>query len=329
MEKEQDFFEQELASLREEIKNVQSQVSQVIVGQKKVIESLLIALLCEGHVLIEGLPGLAKTLLATTLSKALSLECKRIQFTPDLLPADLLGTSVYNPQTGVFYIKKGPVFTNVLLADEINRAPAKVQSALLEVMQEKQVTIQGETFQAGTPYFVLATQNPVEQEGTYPLPEAQIDRFLLKVRIDYPSIEEETQVLRKMAGTAPFPKINAVLDRDGIFRCQKGVRQVYVDEKIERYIVDIVFATRKPEAYGIACSHWISWGSSPRGTISLKKAAQAHAFLAGRSFVLPADIKEVAPEVLRHRIKPSFEAEAEEVDSDHILSTLLEKIPTP
>lgn len=312
-----------------QFKLLEAEMSKVIVGQKDLLKSLQIALLSNGHILLEGLPGVAKTLTVTTLAKAISCDYKRIQFTPDLLPADLIGTTVYNPKEGTFSVNQGPIFTNILLADEINRAPAKVQAALLEVMQERQVTIGGTTFKTKSPYLVLATQNPVEHEGTYPLPEAQIDRFMLKVQVSYPSIEEEAIILERMATLGPLPEAGPILTAEDILEARTLVNQVYLDPKISKYILDIVFATRKPQSYGLDLQNFISYGASPRATIFLTIASKAHALISGREFATPADVKSVVLDVLRHRIKLTYEAEAEEVTSEDLLKMILEKIPVP
>jgi len=312
------------------IEDIKREISRVIVGQEKVIERLIIGLLCKGHILIEGVPGLAKTLMISTLSKIIRTTFRRIQFTPDLLPADLIGTLVYNQKSGEFETKKGPIFSNIILADEINRSPAKVQSALLEAMQERQVTIGDKTHKLEEPFLVLATQNPIEQEGTYPLPEAQIDRFMLKVLIGYPDKEEEMEIIRRMASTNGVPKANPVVSPEQILRARKVLDDIYVDEKIHRYIVDVVFATRKPAEYGLGdVADLIEYGASPRASIYLALAGKAKAFISGRGYVIPEDIKDVIHDVLRHRIILTFEAEAEEVTSDDIISRLLEKIEVP
>ncbi len=305
------------------------EISKVIVGQKEVIDYLLIALLADGHILLEGLPGLAKTLAVTTLAKVVNCDYKRVQFTPDLLPADLVGTSIYNPKDGTFSISKGPVFTNILLGDEINRAPAKVQSALLEVMQERQVTIGGQTFSVGKPYLVLATQNPIEQEGTYPLPEAQTDRFMLKVKIDYPTKEEEKEILKRMATLGPKPQAEAILTVDEILETRKIVNEIYIDDKITNYILDIIFATRYPSKYGLDIQPLLLTGASPRAGIALYVASKARAFLEGRAYVIPQDIKEIAHAILRHRLRRSYEAEAEDVSTDDMIDRILKTIPVP
>ncbi|MBO8152580.1 MAG: ATPase [Candidatus Neomarinimicrobiota bacterium] len=312
------------------IEDIKREISRVIVGQERIIERLIIGLLCKGHILIEGVPGLAKTLMISTLSKIIRTTFRRIQFTPDLLPADLIGTLVYNQKSGEFETKKGPIFSNIILADEINRSPAKVQSALLEAMQERQVTIGDKTHKLEEPFLVLATQNPIEQEGTYPLPEAQIDRFMLKVLIGYPDKEEEMEIIRRMASTNGVPKANPVVSPEQILRARKVLDDIYVDEKIHRYIVDVVFATRKPAEYGLDdVADLIEYGASPRASIYLALAGKAKAFISGRGYVIPEDIKDVIHDVLRHRIILTFEAEAEEVTSDDIISRLLEKIEVP
>ena len=312
-----------------ELKKLTDEIKKVIIGQDYLIERLLISLLCNQHVLIEGVPGLAKTLTVTTLSKAIDTSFRRIQFTPDLLPADLLGTLIYNPKTGEFTTKKGPLFTNLILADEINRAPAKVQSALLEAMQERQITIGDETHKLDDPFMVLATQNPVEQEGTYPLPEAQVDRFMMKLIIDYPKRDEELRILREQASIKKENNVDPVLSPEDIIRLRTLVDIVYIDEKIEEYIVDLVFATREPESYGLNISDLIQYGASPRATIYLTMAAKAHAFLNGRSYVKPHDVKSIAYDVLRHRIIVSYEAEAEEKKSEDILQLIFDTVKVP
>lgn len=305
------------------------EMGKVIVGQAEMIDSLLIALLADGHVLLEGLPGLAKTLAVNTLAKVVQCEFKRIQFTPDLLPADLIGTSIYNPKEGTFSINKGPIFTQILLADEINRAPAKVQSALLEVMQERQVTIAGTTFATGKPYLVLATQNPIEHEGTYLLPEAQTDRFMMKVKVDYPTQKEEKEILQRM-GTLSAPVIpKAVLSAQDILDTRQIVNAIYVDPKVVDYLLAIIFATRTPEAFQVDIKNLLLFGASPRASIALKLAAKAHAFLDGRAFVTPYDIKAVGFDVLRHRLRRTYEAEAEGISVDEIITRIFETIPVP
>ncbi|AXT18730.1 MoxR family ATPase [Flavobacteriaceae bacterium AU392] len=305
------------------------EMNKVIVGQKYMIERLLIGLLGQGHILLEGVPGLAKTLAINTLSQAVDGSFSRIQFTPDLLPADVVGTLIYNIKENDFSIKKGPIFANFVLADEINRAPAKVQSALLEAMQEKQVTIGDETFVLDKPFLVMATQNPVEQEGTYPLPEAQVDRFMLKTVIDYPKLAEEQLIVRANLKGA-FEKVNAVVSVEQIIRAQKAVREVYMDEKIEKYILDIIFATRYPEKYKLAeLKPLISFGASPRGSISLALAAKCYAFIKRRGYVIPEDVRAVIYDVLRHRIGITYEAEAENITSEEIISKIVNEIEVP
>lgn len=305
------------------------EIGKIIVGQTHMIDALFLGLLADGHLLLEGLPGLAKTLAVTTLAKIIRCDYKRIQFTPDLLPADLIGTSIYNPKEGTFSISKGPIFTNILLADEINRAPAKVQSALLEVMQERHVTIGGETFATGKPYLVLATQNPIEHEGTYPLPEAQTDRFMMKVKIDYPTREEEAEILSRMGNLSKPPVVNPVLSGEDILNVRKIVNEIYIDEKIIQYILDIIFATRTPREYGVKIDELLLFGASPRASIYLKIASKAHAFLAGRAYVTPNDIKQIAHDILRHRLRRTYEAEAENISPDQIIDRILETIPVP
>lgn len=305
------------------------EINKVIVGQKHMIERLLIGLLGQGHILLEGVPGLAKTLAINSLSKAMDGRFSRIQFTPDLLPADVVGTLIYNIKENDFSVKKGPIFANFVLADEINRAPAKVQSALLEAMQEKQVTIGDETFILDRPFLVMATQNPVEQEGTYPLPEAQVDRFMLKTVIDYPKIEEEQLIMRSNLKGSLEP-INAVISIDQILKAQKSVREVYMDEKIEKYILDIVFATRYPEKYRLPdLKGLISFGASPRGSINLALAAKCYAFIKRRGYVIPEDVRAVVHDVLRHRIGITYEAEAENVTSEDIINKIVNEIEVP
>ncbi|MEL1245129.1 MoxR family ATPase [Flavobacterium sp. DGU11] len=305
------------------------EMNKVIVGQKYMIERLLIGLLGQGHILLEGVPGLAKTLAINTLSQAVHGSFSRIQFTPDLLPADVVGTMIYNIKQNEFTIKKGPIFANFVLADEINRAPAKVQSALLEAMQEKQVTIGDETFKLQQPFLVMATQNPVEQEGTYPLPEAQVDRFMLKAVIDYPKMDEERLVIRQNLKGA-YAKVNQVVSVEQILRAQQTVREVYMDEKIEKYILDIVFATRYPEKYKLEkIKPWISFGSSPRGSINLAVAAKCYAFIKRRGFVIPEDVRAVVYDVLRHRIGITYEAEAENITSVDIINKIINEVEVP
>ncbi|WKS96069.1 AAA family ATPase [Riemerella columbina] len=310
-------------------KLLKEEINQVIIGQSYMIDRLLIGLLGNGHILLEGVPGLAKTLAIKTLSEALQGQFSRIQFTPDLLPADVVGTMIYNVKDNDFSIKKGPVFANFVLADEINRAPAKVQSALLEVMQEKQVTIGDETMQMPRPFLVMATQNPIDQEGTYLLPEAQTDRFMLKCTIDYPDFEEERKVMR-MVSTSEIPKVKPVVSLAQVMEGKALIHQIYLDEKIEKYILDMVFATRYPERYGLSeLKNYISFGASPRASISMAIASRALAFIKGRAFVIPEDVKEIAPDVLRHRIGLSFEAEAENVTSDQLIDRILARVQAP
>ena len=305
------------------------EMGKVIVGQKHLVENLLIGLLSNGHILLEGVPGLAKTLAINTLAQAVSAKFSRIQFTPDLLPADVLGTLIYSQKKEQFEIHKGPIFANFVLADEINRSPAKVQSALLEAMQERQVTIGDETFKLPEPFLVMATQNPIEQEGTYPLPEAQVDRFMLKVVVDYPKKEEERQIIR-MNNSGEFPKASPVIKPEDIIRAREVVREVYMDEKIERYIVDIVYATRTPEEYGLKdVKGLISYGASPRASISLSAAAKAYAFIKRRGYVIPEDVRAVCTEVLRHRIGLTYEAEAENVTSDELVQRVINAVIVP
>ena len=311
------------------VQQVLRQVARRVVGQEYMIERLLIGLLTGGHVLLEGVPGLAKTLTVRTLAESIHTSFQRIQFTPDLLPADVVGTQVFDQGTGTFSVKKGPIFANVLLADEINRAPAKVQSALLEAMQEKQVTIGGQTFRLEEPFLVLATQNPIEQEGTYPLPEAQLDRFMLKLRVGYPTREEEKEVMRRMASGRPI-EVSAVATPEQILDARRRIAELYVDERIVDYIVEIVHATRAPAEAGLAdLAPLIEFGASPRATIALAQASRAHAFLRGRSFVTPDDVKAIAPDVLRHRVLTSFEADAEEVTSDDVVARVLARVESP
>ena len=306
------------------------EIQKVIVGQKHMIESLLIGLLSNGHILLEGVPGLAKTLAISTLSKVINVDFKRVQFTPDLLPADLLGTMIYNQKKEEFISKKGPLFSNFILADEINRAPAKVQSALLEAMQERQITIGESTYKLPEPFLVMATQNPIEQEGTYPLPEAQVDRFMLKVVLPYPSREEEKLIVRANVSSEGFAKPNKVLDPKQIIKARDIVKKIYMDEKIEKYIVDIVFATREPEHYNLEeIKHFISFGGSPRASISLASASKAYAFLKKRGYVIPEDVRAVAKDVLRHRIGLSYEAEAENISAENIITTILNTVEVP
>lgn len=308
---------------------LRSEMGKVIIGQKELVDRLIIGLLGNGHVLLEGVPGLAKTLSIKTLAQCIEADFQRIQFTPDLLPADIIGTLIYNPQTGTFNTKKGPIFSNIILADEINRAPAKVQSALLEAMQEKQVTIGDTTHTLSEPFLVLATENPIDQEGTYPLPEAQVDRFMLKVKIGYPTKEEEKDILNTMAATAPKKQVNPVIRPQSILEARKLVDSIYIDEKVKDYIVDIVFATRTPSSYGMQLESFIQFGASPRATIALTLAAKAWAFLNGRGYVTPQDVKTIGMDVLRHRIIISYEAEAENMTSEDIIKTVFNTVAVP
>ncbi|HTR96411.1 MAG TPA: MoxR family ATPase [Candidatus Acidoferrales bacterium] len=313
----------------ETLSRVREEVGRAVVGQSAMIDRLLIGLLTGGHVLLEGVPGLAKTLAATSLAQALSLRFRRIQFTPDLLPADLTGTLIYNPRDGSFTAKRGPVFSHIVLADEINRAPAKVQSALLEAMQERQVTLGDETHPLEEPFLVLATQNPIEQEGTYPLPEAQSDRFMLKVKIGYPERAEEKEILRR-AGLAALPGLRPQATREQVLEARAALGGVYVDDKIQDYVLDLVAATREPREFGLAgLDQLVSYGASPRATLFLVRGAQAHALVRGRPYVLPDDVKAIAPDVLRHRIQVSYEAEAEGVDGEEVARRILEQVRVP
>ncbi len=305
------------------------EMDKVIVGQRYMLERMLIGLLANGHILLEGVPGLAKTMAVTILSRAIDADFQRIQFTPDLLPADLIGTQIYRQSDGEFHTRKGPIFSNIILADEINRAPAKVQSALLEAMQERQVTIGDETFDLPKPFLVLATQNPIEQEGTYPLPEAQLDRFMLKIKIDYPNKAEERKILDRMAATNPDFDIKAVISPNQIAEVRSVVDEIYIDEKIKDYIVDIVCATREPNKYGIEMGNFINYGASPRATIYLALAAKAHAFIQQRGYVTPQDVKSIGTDVLRHRVIVSYEAEAEDKTSEDVIKTIFDNIEVP
>ena len=306
--------------------NVVSQIKKEIIGQDKLIERLLIGLMCNQHILIEGVPGVAKTLTVNTLAKTLSLSFNRIQFTPDLLPSDLIGTLIYNPTTGVFSPKLGPLFANIILADEINRAPAKVQSALLEAMQERQITIGDKTFPLDRPFMVLATQNPIDQEGTYPLPEAQIDRFMMKVHVDYPTHEEEVEILNRHSLDSSKEAVSAVSSKEDLAKLSALVDEVFIDETVKHYIVDIVSATRKPSQFGLKLDNYISFGSSPRGVIALAKAARAYALLQGRNWVGAEDVREVAVDVLSHRLQVSYEALAEEITSTSLINKIINYI---
>jgi MoxR-like ATPase len=311
------------------VQPLRHQLARVIVGQQELIDRLMVGLISNGHILLEGVPGLAKTLALKTLASAIGLHFQRLQFTPDMLPADIVGTMIYNPRDGSFSTKHGPVFSNLILADEINRAPAKVQSALLEAMQERQVTLGDETYRLPDPFLVLATQNPLEQEGTYPLPEAQVDRFMMKVIVGYPNRTEERAILDAMAVTEPSLGVQSVVSAQDIINARRVVSGIYVDDKVKNYIVDIVLATRDPKPYGIDLNGWVQYGASPRGTIGLTLAARAHAFLQGRGYVTPQDVKDLAYDVLRHRIAVSYEAEAENITSENIVAGILEGLPVP
>ncbi|MCF7800755.1 MAG: MoxR family ATPase [Candidatus Marinimicrobia bacterium] len=327
----------DLAQLNEEIKResqfielLESEISKVIVGQQYLVRRLLVGLLANGHILLEGVPGLAKTLTVHSLAQLIQTQFQRIQFTPDLLPADLLGTLIYNQKDGEFTIKKGPLFSNIILADEINRSPAKVQAALLEAMQERQITIGEETFKLHDPFLVLATQNPIEQEGTYPLPEAQVDRFMLKVKINYPNETEELEIIRRMAHPRPNLTLQPVVNPEQILKARQVVDSIYMDEKIERYIVDIVFATRNPEKYGLGeLTDLIQFGASPRASINLAMTAKAHAFINHRGYVTPDDIRAMGMDVLRHRVLVTYEAEAENMTSEDIIQRVFETVEVP
>lgn len=308
---------------------LRQEISRVIIGQKDLIDALLIGILSNGHVLLEGVPGLAKTLTIKTLASAIQSQFQRIQFTPDLLPADIIGTLIYNPKEADFYTKKGPIFANLILADEINRAPAKVQSALLEAMQEHQVTIGDTTYELPDPFLVLATQNPIDQEGTYPLPEAQVDRFMLKVKVNYPSQKEERRILDAMATSSPNVAVNAIVRPKEIIRSREVVDTIYVDEKVRDYIVELVFTTRHATRHGLKLEPYIQYGGSPRATINLTLAAKAWAFIQGRGYVTPQDVKTVAMDVLRHRIVISYEAEAEGLTSEDLIQQILDAVPVP
>lgn len=310
------------------VNQIRSEIGKVLVGQQELIDGLLMGLFTKGHILIEGVPGLAKTSAVKALADTVQAHFKRIQFTPDLLPADLIGTEVYRPKTGDFVMKKGPIFNNIILADEINRAPSKVQSALLEAMQEHQVTIGETTFALDDPFLVLATQNPIEQEGTYPLPEAQVDRFMFKLIMDYPDKAEEKQIMQRVGFEAPT-EVEAVLAPEKLNEVYNLINSVYMDDKLRDYIVDLVFATRKPGEYGIDMADYIQYGASPRATIFLSLAARAYAFLHGRAYVTPQDVKSIAPWVLRHRIIPTYEAEAEDITTDQIINRIFDSVPVP
>ncbi|SMC09077.1 AAA family ATPase [Nitratiruptor tergarcus] len=315
--------------MRTIIENIKNEVKKVVVGQEGMIDGLLIGLMCDGHILLEGVPGLAKTTTVNALAKTLGLQFKRVQFTPDLLPSDIIGTEIYDPAKNEFKIKHGPVFTNLLLADEINRAPAKVQSALLEVMQERQVTIGDETFMIDRPFLVMATQNPVEQEGAYNLPEAQLDRFMMKLIVGYNTKEEELEIARRVANNA-FGKIETVATKDDLEKLKEEVREVHIDKEVEEYIIDLIFATREPKNYGLAeIAKYIAFGASPRASIDMFKATKALAYMRGKDHVTPLEIAYLAKDVLRHRIILSYEAEAEDIKADFIINKVLEAVPIP
>ena len=312
------------------VDDLREEIGRVIVGQSYMVERLMIGLLASGHVLLEGVPGLAKTLTVSSLARSIGGQFQRIQFTPDLLPADLLGTLIYNQQTGDFSIKKGPLFANLVLADEVNRSPAKVQSALLESMQERQITIGETTFPLEEPFLVLATQNPIEQEGTYPLPEAQVDRFMLKIKVDYPSHEEEIEIMRRMAQANPDTEVKTIVQSEKILSARLVLNDLYMDERVERYIVDLVIATRAPNSFDLPdLEPLIEYGASPRATINLNLAARAHAFLRHRAYVTPEDVRSIAMDVLRHRVAVTYEAEAEEMEAEVIIQKILDKIEVP
>lgn len=312
------------------IEDIYKELDKVIVGQRYMIDRLLIGLLADGHVLLEGVPGLAKTLTVSSLAKVISTKFQRLQFTPDLLPADLIGTLIYNQKEAEFTVKKGPIFANIILADEINRSPAKVQSALLEAMQEKQVTIGETTYQLDEPFLTLATQNPVEQEGTYPLPEAQVDRFMMKIHIDYPNESEELEIMRRMAKTGKPEELKPVIEADKVMEARKIINEIYTDEKVEQYIIDLVFATRNPSKYNMDdLTELINFGGSPRASINLNLAARAHAYMQHRAYVTPEDVRTIAMDVMRHRVIPTFEAEAEEITSEDIIKRILSTVQVP
>ena len=305
------------------------EIDKIIIGQRNMVDRLLVGLLTGGHILLEGVPGLAKTLAVRTLAQGLHLTFRRIQFTPDLLPADVIGTQIFNPRTGEFSIKKGPIFAHCVLADEVNRAPAKVQSALLEAMQEKQVTIGDTTYPLEQPFMVLATQNPIEQEGTYPLPEAQVDRFMLKVKLNYPSKDEELAILNRMAAVEPKLYVEPVLTAADVFKVREAIDQIYIDDKVKRYIVDVVYSTRSPAEYGLDIAPYVQYGASPLATIFLTRGARAQAFLEGRGYVTPQDVKAIGYDVLRHRVSVTYEAEAEDLSSDHLLKRIFDHLKVP
>ena len=318
-----------IEAARGRLEPLYTQINRALVGQRLLVDRMLIGLLTRGHLLLEGVPGLAKTLAVRTLAQALDLSFKRIQFTPDLLPADVIGTQIYNPRSGEFTVKKGPLFAQVVLADEINRAPAKVQSALLEAMQETQVTIGETTFPLEQPFLVLATQNPIEQEGTYPLPEAQLDRFMLQVKLTYPSRDEELLILERMATIQPALYVDKVLGPDDVFEIRQALDSIYMDDRLKGYIVDVIRSTRKPADFGLDLGPFIQLGASPRGSIALALAARGQALLEGRAYVTPQDVKALAPDVLRHRLAVTYEAEAEEITPDAIVGRILDHLPVP
>ncbi|MCK4660569.1 MAG: MoxR family ATPase [Phycisphaerae bacterium] len=320
---------EQVESASEPFRRLLEEIHRVIVGQENLLHKMLVGLLSNGHILTEGVPGLAKTMAVSCLARGINTGFQRIQFTPDMLPADVLGTLIYRPQDGEFTVKKGPIFSNIILTDEINRAPAKVQSALLEAMQERQVTIGKETFPLDDPFMVLATQNPIEQEGTYPLPEAQVDRFMLKIVVTYPTKEQERMILDRMAVTKVVHQVEAVMQPEDIAKARSVVDEIYIDDKLKDYIVDLVLATRDPAAYKLPVADWIQYGASPRASIYLTIGAKACAFLAGRGYVTPQDVKDIAMEVLRHRVIVTYEAEAEEKTSEDVVRTVLDHVPVP
>jgi MoxR-like ATPase len=320
---------QHVQDLRRRLDPLYAQIARVIVGQRELVDRLLLGLLTGGHLLLEGVPGLAKTLAVSTIARCLHLSFHRIQFTPDLLPADVIGTQIYNPRTGEFTVKRGPIFANLVLADEINRAPAKVQSALLEAMQEKQVTIGETTFALENPFLVLATQNPLEQEGTYPLPEAQVDRFMLKLKLTYPSKDEELAILNRMSAIEPDVTVEPVLGPKDLFELRREIDAIYLDDKIKRYIVDLVHATRRPQDFGLEINPYIQYGASPRATIFLTRGAKGQAFLEGRAYVTPQDVKSIGMDVLRHRVSLTYEAEAEELSAEDLVQKIFDRLKVP
>ena len=328
-QKSVDLIAQQVKEASEPFRRLVREMHEVVVGQDALLNRMLVAMLANGHLLIEGVPGLAKTLAVSSLAKGVDTDFQRIQFTPDMLPADVMGTLIYRPQEGDFVVNKGPIFSNIVLADEINRAPAKVQSALLEAMQERQVTIGKETHPLPSPFLLLATQNPIEQEGTYPLPEAQVDRFLMKVVVTYPTRDEELQILERMASTSTQPNVSAVMKPEDILAARRIVDDIYLDEKVARYIVDIVFATREPELISPELASLVEFGASPRATLALTLAAKAEAFLDGRGYVVPQDVKNLAMDVLRHRVATTYEAEAEEKTSEDVIRAVLDHVAVP